>query len=120
LQPELLLAAADASVLVAAGLGLLLMRGIRPPSVTNLPEAFQVLDRSISVNMPSLPAGFTWTETFRRLEGDGLKIDWGKMRETLSAYEAYRFGGRQAPVVGKDDVMTLAMKIRRGVIGKGA
>jgi hypothetical protein len=109
----------DAAVLAAAVAGVLALRGVRARKVENLAEAFGTLERSIAVGAPWLPQGSTWGETFERLKGEGVEADWSKMRETLKAYEAFRFGGRPDPVEGKEEVAGLATRIQRGVVGHG-
>ena len=93
------------------------MRRIRPPAVRDLWGAFQDLDRSIAKFVPDMPAGFTWGEAVERLKGAGVKVDWPKMESSLAEYEAFRYGGREMPKGGEDEVVRLSMKIRRRIVG---
>ena len=92
-------------------------RRIRPPSVQDLSGAFQDLDRSITKFVPDMPAGYTWGEAVERLKGAGVKVDWSKMESSLAEYEAFRYGGRDVPKGGEDEVVRLSMKIRRRIVG---
>lgn len=116
--PVLVLAVGDAGIFVVALSGYLLLRRLRPAGVLDMRGAFQVLDRSITKYVPELSAGFTWREAFKRLEEDGVKVDWNQMRKRLDEYEAYRYGGREAPRGGQADVVKLAQKLRGSVVGR--
>jgi hypothetical protein len=113
-----MLGIADAAAVATAALGYVLLGKLKPMNITGLPQAFHALERSIEVNMEGIPVGYTWSETFEQLKEEGVRADWAKMKEALASYEAYRYGGREATSAGKDEVVKLAMKIRRGVIGK--
>jgi hypothetical protein len=113
------LALADIVVLASAGAGFLLMRRIKPASTLDVREAFDVLDRTIRRYVPELSDGFTWGEAFERLKESGIRSDWKTMQERLNEYEAFRYGGKEAPREGQGEIVSLAVKLRRGVIGKG-
>jgi hypothetical protein len=118
LQYEVALGIADAAAAAVAALGYTLLRNVRPMNISGLPQAFQALERSIEVNAGRIPEGYTWGEAFERLKEEGVRVDWVKMKDALQSYEAYKYGGKEETSAGKDEVIKLAMKIRRGVIGK--
>jgi len=111
------LIAIDIAVFVLLGAAAVAMRRIRPPAVQDLQEAFQDLDRSITKFVPDVPAGYTWGEAMERLKASGVKADWPKMESNLASYEAFRYGGREMPAGGEDEVVKLSMKIRRRIFG---
>lgn len=113
------LALADVAVLASAGAGWLMMRRTRPASSLDVKAAFGVLDRSISRYVPDLEKGYTWEEAFERLKESGIKADWDAMSQRLTDYEAFRYGGKDEPKAGQGEVVSLAAKLRRGVVGKG-
>jgi hypothetical protein len=123
LQAEILylegLAVASLALFGTAAAGVILARRLRPENVMDLPAAFEMLDGSIQRYMPGLPKGYTWGEAFQVLRSKNLVADWGSMQETLSAYEAHRYGGRPVPTRGQEEVISLAMKLGGSVIGKG-
>lgn len=118
MQYEIVLGVADAFAAITAIMGYILLSNVKPTNIADLPHAFGALERSIEVNMEGIPRGYTWSETFERLKEEGIKADWTKMREALASYEAYRYGGKDATSAGKDEVIGVAMRLRRGVIGK--
>jgi hypothetical protein len=93
------------------------LRRIRPPAVQDIQGAFRDLDRSIGKFVPDIPPGYTWEEAVARLKGAGVKVDWPKMESSLADYEAYRYGGREMPKGGEEEVVRLSMKIRRRIVG---
>lgn len=105
--------------MVSAGLGYILMRGMRPAATLDVRAAFELLDRSIGRYVPELSQGYSWGEAFERLRDSGIRADWDGMGRKLAEYEAFRYGGMKAPVGGQDEVLSLAMKLRRSVVGKG-
>jgi hypothetical protein len=113
------LVVADAAVLAVAGAGYLLMARIRPASAKDMKSAFDLLDRSIGRYAPGLPAGYTWGEAVQQLKGSGVKADWEKVQRSLRSYEAYRYGGKEMPSEGKEEVVSLASKLRRTLGGNG-
>ena len=116
---ETWLAVADAAVLGAAAVGFALLRRIRPADSMDLKEAFEMLDRTIAKFLPDLSQGYTWEEAFERMREAGVRTDWEKVRGRLAAYEAYRYGGREEPKAGQEDVISLAVKLGSGLVGKG-
>lgn len=119
MQSDLLLALLDVGVLAAGAAGLVALAALKPRRVDNLPEAFKILERTISVSLPWIPAGRTWGETFAQLKEARVKADWAKIDAALHEYESYRYGGRPAPTEGRDDVVGLAHTIQKGVNGNG-
>ena len=93
------------------------MRRIRPPAVRDMQGAFLDLDHSITRFVPDLPTGFTWGEAMERLKTAGVNVDWPKMDSSLERYEAYRYGGKELPQGGEEEVIRLSMKIRRRIVG---
>ncbi len=96
--------------------GIIALKRSRPPTVLDAQGAFQVLDKSIVKFVPSLSTGFTWGEAVERLKSH-VDINWGKMETTLAEYEAFRYGGRPMPSGVDAEVVRLAMKLRRKIIG---
>lgn len=119
LTGEMALLVVDMALVVAGAAGYLLMRRIRPLGSLDVKSAFGVLDRSISKYVPGVGQGFTWTEAFERLKESGVEADWEKMGARLAEYEAYRYGGREEPKQGQGDVVSLAAKLRRTIVGRG-
>ena len=123
MQAEILyleaLAVADMVLVAAAATGVVLSRRLRPEKVTDLRAAFDMLDNSIQRYLPALPNGYTWGEAFQLLRSKNLVADWTRMEETLSEYEAHRYGGMPEPTHGQEEVISLAMKLGGSVIGKG-
>ena len=115
---EAWLAIADVALLASAAFGYLQMRRSKPAASLDVKAAYGVLDRTIARYMPDLDQGYTWQEALERLKWAGVKADWDVMKRRLSEYEAYRYGGKEAPTTGQEDVISLAAKLRRGVVGK--
>jgi hypothetical protein len=113
----MLLLAIDCALLVSLVVGVYALKRSRPPVVDNAQAAFQVLDRSIEKFVPGLASGFTWGEAVEWLKGSGVKVDWGRMETSLAEYEAFRYGGRAMPKEVENEVIRLAMVIRRKILG---
>jgi hypothetical protein len=113
------LAITDGALLAAAGVGYVLMRRIRPSHELDVKAAFEVLDRSIAKYVPELAKGYTWQEAIERLRERGIEADWKEVEKRLTEYEAYRYGGKEEPKSGEDEIISLAVSLRRGVVGKG-
>ncbi|MDG7014181.1 MAG: hypothetical protein JRN11_02105 [Nitrososphaerota archaeon] len=107
----------DAALVVAGAIGYVLMERTRPADPFDVKSAFAVLDRSITRYVPAIGEGFTWNEAFKQLKEAGVEADWEKMEKHLSDYEAYRYGGREAPNNGQEDVISLALRLRRTLVG---
>ena len=87
-----LLALAVAVFAVAALQGLRWrLRGGR--SVRGDSTAYGSLSEALRSADPRMPAGFTWREAMARMEGVGIRADWGKFAEELERYEGQRYGG---------------------------
>ena len=114
---EALLIALDAAIFALLGGALVAMRRIRPPVVHDIKGAFLDLDHSITKFVPDLPVGYTWGEAMERLKASGVKADWPSMESSLATYEAYRYGGKEMPSGGEDEVVKLSMRIRRKIVG---
>lgn len=108
----------DVSVYVLLGLGVVALRLARPPRVNDVQEAFQLLDSSIAAAMPDLPRGYTWREALvemkKKLQSE---VDWTVVERGLAEYEAFRYGGEEMPREGKEEVVKLATRLRRRIIG---
>ena len=113
---DVALAVADLALLAAAGVGVLLSRGIRSPSAPDLPSAFMILDRSIA-KYSRVPPGYTWGEALEQLKRTGVSADWDAVGTRLAEYEAFRYGGGEMPKGGQDEIVSLAMKLRRKAVG---
>ena len=117
LSNDSMVALLDLALLALLALGFVSVRRLRPPSVRDVPAAFEALERSIGRFVPGLPPGYTWEEAVEALKRSGVKIDWARIESSLADYEAFRYGGRSPPSAGKDYVVQLSMKIRRRVVG---
>jgi hypothetical protein len=115
---ETWLAVADVALLASAATAFLASRRLKPLWVLDLGGAFGVLERSIQTYVPELPVGYTWGEAFERLKEAGVDTDWSVLKGRLKDYEEYRYGGREQPKNGKEDVLSLALKLRRRSSGK--
>ncbi|MDG6910746.1 MAG: hypothetical protein JRN18_00145 [Nitrososphaerota archaeon] len=107
----------DTALVVAGAIGYVLMKRMRPTEPFDIKSAYAVLDRSITRYVPTIGDGFTWNEAFKQLKEAGVEADWKKMEKHLSEYEAYRYGGREAPNNGQEDVISLALRLRRTLVG---
>lgn len=114
-----LLGLADLAAVAAAAVGYALMRRAKPPGSLDAKEAYAVLDRAIQKYIPDLSVGYTWKEAFERLKESGVRADWDAMKNRLAEYEAFRYGGGEEPKGGHRDVISLASRLRSGVVGKG-
>jgi hypothetical protein len=117
-QIELVFLIADCAGITVLVAGILASRRVRPPSVPDMQAAFNVLGRSIEKYVEDMPAGFTWGEAFERFKDTGMKADWEKMERSLEEYEGFRYGGMKQPIEGKDEVVRLALRLRRSSLGK--
>ena len=116
---ELALVGADLTLVILAGAGYILSKRLGPGSVPDVRAAFDLLDRSIVRYAPELPPGYTWKEAFEHLKENGVEGDWKRLEERLSEYEAFRYGKKAAPPGDGADVATVAMKLRRNLVGRG-
>jgi hypothetical protein len=60
-------------------------------------EVFRRLEEVVSSKGLGLPAGFTWKEAFARLRRLFPWAEWQKLQVELTAYEGYRYGGKENP-----------------------
>ena len=88
-------------------------RRLRPPEVPDLGSAFAILERSVQTYLPNLALGFTWGEAFGRLKELGVQADWKLVDRRLIEYEASRYGGQGMPKEGTQDILSLALRLRR-------
>ncbi|MDG6910171.1 MAG: hypothetical protein JRN08_07355 [Nitrososphaerota archaeon] len=115
---EALLAAADLALIASASAAVIASKRLRPPVVPDLGSAFAVLERSVQTYLPNLAPGFTWGEAFERLKEVGVQVDWKTMDRRLIEYEASRYGGQGMPKEGTQDILSLALRLRRSTNGK--
>lgn len=115
---EVALLAADVALAGAGIGGVVLTRRLKPASAPDAKVAFTLLEKAIQRYVPDMPPGYTWGEAFERLKAKGVDANWDAMKKMLNEYEAYRYGGGSKPVEGKDEVLTLATKLRRSSNGK--
>jgi hypothetical protein len=115
-----LLAAADLALLASTAAALAASRRLRAPEVPDLGSAFGILERAIRTYVPALPPGYTWGEAFERLKETGIEADWDAMNRRLRDYEACRYGGRESTTEGKDDVILLALRLKKTIYDKRA
>jgi len=113
LDLQLLLLFANISIYSVLGLGLIVLRIIRPPKVSDMREAFELLASSVDVAIPSLPAGYTWREALPEIKKKLKTEDWTVIEQKLAEYELFRFGGGEMPREGKEAVARLAIRLRR-------
>lgn len=109
---------ADIALFALFAAAVVASRRLKPSEVPDLGGAFGILERSIQTYLPTLPPGYTWGEAFERLKMTGVEANWNVMKQRLRDYEAYRYGGREAKTEGKEDVLSLALKLRRAIYGK--
>jgi hypothetical protein len=109
------LGVSDLILVASAAVGLVLSHRLRPAKVVDIRAAFEVLDRSIERYLPGLPRGYTWGEAFQLLKSRHIDADWTIVEQTLSEYEAHRYGGRPAPTRGQQEIISLALKLGGGV-----
>jgi hypothetical protein len=108
----------DVALGCTAVAGLAASNRLRPAQVPDMAAAFGLLERAIQKYMPDLPPGYTWHEAIERLRGARIDANWDAIESAVGAYEASRYGGRGPPSEGKEDVVSLVLKIRGLGIGK--
>lgn len=84
-------------------------------TVSNVAEAFRILEGAMRKSFPDLPEGFTWKEAFSRVRRMNLDVNWGTVDAALENYEAYRYGGSRLSEIDPEEVLRLA-----NFLGKGA
>ena len=109
---EYALAAVD--VAVYAVLALQLRSARRPPAgPLSLADAFRMLGAQVRTSIPDVPPGFTWGEAMARARKLGLDVDWPKVERAVQTYEGYRYGGKEEPKQGTDEIRALVEELRR-------
>ncbi len=83
--------------------------------VSNVAEAFLLLEAALKKKFPDIPVGFTWREAMGRIRGMNPQLDWESLESVLKGYEAYRYGGFELSYANPGEVLRLA-----SVLGKGA
>ena len=96
---------------LVAGVALTEMR--RPPKVTGSREAFELLERSIGSSIAGMPDGYSWGEALKTIKGTGVRADWDNFEKRLADYQAHRFGGGPEPQEDWNEVVRVALKLRR-------
>jgi hypothetical protein len=104
----------NVAVYAAAAGGLIRAVKRRHLRITNIEEAFAILEKSLEASYPELPEGFTWSEVVTRLKSSSINLDWSDVERTLRQYEAYRYGGIAYRDVSVAAVLELAMKLPKG------
>lgn len=107
----------DLAVFAVVGIGLFLTEIRRPPRVADSREAFQLLERSIKSNIIDMPEGYSWGEAVKRMKKSGVSADWQGIEKSLADYQASRFGGKRATEENWNEVVRLALRLRRRKIG---
>lgn len=95
-------------------LGLFKRRSSRPV-VSNVAEAFALLETALKESLPDLHEGFTWREAISRVEGISPEVNWESLQNVLKGYEAFRYGGFELVYTDPGEVLRLA-----SALGKGA
>ena len=113
-------AIADVALAFVAAAGLVASRMMKPASVPDMAGAFSLLERAIQKFMPDMPVGYTWPEAIERLKGAGVDANWDAIQRRLNEYEEIWYGGGASPQGGKDEVVSLVLKVRGLSIGKRA
>lgn len=109
-----LLAAVDAVVYGVLVLQLLGWRASELAITPTATEVFALFGAEIRRAVPSIPPGFTWEEAVEEATRLRLDVDWPKVREAVASYEGYRYGGRDEPRGGYDEIRVLVRELRRG------
>ena len=116
-SPEVILLIVDCAMLGSLAIGVLAVKRSRPPSIPDSRTAFQVLDNFIERFVPGIPIGHTWGEAMESLKASGVEVDWTKVENSLAEYDAFRYGGEPMPARVEPEVVRLAMKLRRKILG---
>lgn len=84
-----------------------------PGRATGVAEAFALLGTEIRRTVPGIPSGFTWEEGVEGARRLKIKVDWPRVEEAVRRYEEYRYGGKEEPVGGYEEIGRLARELRR-------
>jgi hypothetical protein len=117
LLPLWSLIAIDVVVYAALVAGFLAARKVPVNKSLSLAAAFGILEGSLTQSFPDLPSGFTWHEGLAKARKLRLDVNWGRVDDELHTYEAFRYGGSEAPGSGGFEVTRLAALLRRGRLG---
>ena len=85
------------------------------PEVSNINEAFEILENSFRKSFSDLPNGFTWAEAISRAKALELKVNWKEVDNMVKKYEAYRYGDIDPGRVNPREILKLAVVLPRGV-----
>lgn len=92
----------------------ILRKATRKPEVSNLAEAFLLLESALKDKFPELPIGFTWGEAMSRIKVTNPEVNWSSVEVLLDGYEAYRYGGLELSVSDPREVLRLAFALGKG------
>ena len=94
--------------------GYVVRRKQRILQITNLNEAFELLEKRLKRAFPDLRDGFTWNEVMGRVKPLYRKVGWVEVDQVLKKYQAFRYGGDDPGDVRVDSIVKLAMTLPRG------
>lgn len=76
-------------------------------------EAFALLESEIRRCLPGIPSGFTWEEAVGEARKLRVDVDWPGVDREVQRYEGFRYGGKEEPAEGYEEIMKLAKELRR-------
>jgi hypothetical protein len=103
----------NAVVYASLAAGLVQRRRHRLPPPADAVAAFQLLERYFKRAFPDISEGFTWREAISRARKVKTNLEWDKIQQDVSVYEAYRYGGGPAPPAPGDELLGLIRALRR-------
>ena len=75
-------------------------------------EAFALLGAEIRRSVPDMPPGFTWEEAIWKARKLDVDVDWPSVDRAVQSYEGYRYGGKEEPATGYEEIRRLAKELR--------
>jgi hypothetical protein len=113
MQLDALLILVNVAVYASIGVGVIHGRRrqkiIRPAGADT---AFNQLESALNKRFPDLPQGFTMREGLSRAKSLEPDLSWDRIQRSLEGYEAYRYGGDQAPSGEQPELAKLIRKLR--------
>ena len=104
----------DVALCISLAGGFLALRAVSTPRVSNVADAFKLLDLALRERFPDLPSGFTWKEGISKAKERYPTFDWSAIEESLSEYKAYRYGGSALAARDPRDVLRVATALGKG------